>query len=418
MRPFSCVLCCVMVVAAVGSPSLAEDLYMSSRKVFITSVTGTGNLGAWVDAGGATGLAAGDAICQARAAAAGLDDPSHFVAWLSDASTDAYCHVQNLSGTKAANCGEASLPAAAGPWVRVDGYPFAGTLDEAMRPIGRILTPVWFNEYGAYKYDYPFTNTDAYGVRSARSATPCSNWTSSASAVVEAGNPTNGGDGWTYGHTANCQDPHPLLCMQTLAGPPLPPYHSGGALAFVSSVKGVGRMQSWPESDGYSGLAGGDHVCRNLASAAGLPQPNHYYAWMSSSTTDAKDRRGYDGPWVRVDGVKVADSKADIIDGVIDAQISVDEYGTYVTVGLAWTGTMSSGLADTNHCLSWTADAAPYMGESGNPADAFWGWTSAATETCSTQRRIYCFGDLATVIFIDDYESAGTSGWSSTVFGP
>ena len=36
-----------------------------SRVVFVTSVTGTGDLGSWPDAGGNIGVSAGDAICQA-----------------------------------------------------------------------------------------------------------------------------------------------------------------------------------------------------------------------------------------------------------------------------------------------------------------------------------------------------------------
>ena len=77
---------------------------------FVTSVTGKGDLECWPDAGMATGLAAGDAICQARATAAGLANPSNFVAWISDMNDDAYCRVHNFSGTKAANCGQLELP--------------------------------------------------------------------------------------------------------------------------------------------------------------------------------------------------------------------------------------------------------------------------------------------------------------------
>ena len=62
---------------------------------FVTSSSGTGNLGSWPDAGsglpgvgGFVGLDAADAICQAHASRAGLSGT--YVAWLSDASTDAY----------------------------------------------------------------------------------------------------------------------------------------------------------------------------------------------------------------------------------------------------------------------------------------------------------------------------------------
>src|SRR5688572_20449691 len=63
------------------------------RRAFVTSVSGTGDLGSWPEAGSATGLAAGNAICRARATAAGLPNANTYRAWLSTASTDAYCHL-------------------------------------------------------------------------------------------------------------------------------------------------------------------------------------------------------------------------------------------------------------------------------------------------------------------------------------
>ena len=106
------------------------------RVVFVTSVTGTGDLGSWPDAGMATGTAAGDAICQARATAAGLANPSNFVAWLSDSSDDAYCRLHNLSGKKVTNCGQSTLPVAAGPWLHPNGIPFGEPIDQLLSPHG------------------------------------------------------------------------------------------------------------------------------------------------------------------------------------------------------------------------------------------------------------------------------------------
>jgi hypothetical protein len=122
------VLSAVVLAVVVSGAQLAapEAALAAFRRVFVTSVSGTGNLHSWPDAGGQSGVAAGDAICQARAAAGGLSNPGLYVAWLSDGTTDAYCHLHNLTGTKAANCGQGTLPAAAGPWLRTDGKPWAG----------------------------------------------------------------------------------------------------------------------------------------------------------------------------------------------------------------------------------------------------------------------------------------------------
>ena len=60
------------------------------RRTFVTSVSGTDDLGSWPDAGAATGLAAGNAICRARATAAALPNANTYRAWLSSDTTDTY----------------------------------------------------------------------------------------------------------------------------------------------------------------------------------------------------------------------------------------------------------------------------------------------------------------------------------------
>ena len=66
-------------------------------QMFVTSVAGSGELSSWDDAGTLTGVAAGDAICQARATAAALPNPATYRAWLSDDTDDAYCRLHGLS---------------------------------------------------------------------------------------------------------------------------------------------------------------------------------------------------------------------------------------------------------------------------------------------------------------------------------
>jgi len=52
------------------------------RVAFVTSVTGTADLGSWPEAGSAVGAAAGNAICRTLAADAGLQNAGTFIAWL------------------------------------------------------------------------------------------------------------------------------------------------------------------------------------------------------------------------------------------------------------------------------------------------------------------------------------------------
>ena len=75
------------------------------RLAFHTSTTGNADLSSWAEVAGTglTGLEAADAICNARAAAAGIDGT--FAAWMSDDDDDAYCRVNGLTGKKSTNCG-------------------------------------------------------------------------------------------------------------------------------------------------------------------------------------------------------------------------------------------------------------------------------------------------------------------------
>src|SRR5262249_13959608 len=117
------------------------------RYAFVTSTTGNGNLATWAGAGANTGLAAADAICQARAAAGGMTGT--FVAWMSDSNNDAYCRVHGLTGKKAAMCGQMALPVAAGPWARANSSSaVAPTIDKLLAPTHQTFLPASFNEVG------------------------------------------------------------------------------------------------------------------------------------------------------------------------------------------------------------------------------------------------------------------------------
>jgi hypothetical protein len=66
---------------------------------------------------------------------------------MSDSVDDAYCRILGLSGQVAANCGEASLPTDAGPWIRTDGFAFAGTISQLT--MGVVYAPLRYDEFGS-----------------------------------------------------------------------------------------------------------------------------------------------------------------------------------------------------------------------------------------------------------------------------
>lgn len=375
----------VTITATDSATQVSGSVTIPARDVvFVTSVTGTGNLGVWTDAGGQTGLAAGDAICQARATAAGLSGT--FKAWLSDSADDAYCRVTGNSGTKAGNCGQATLPTGAGPWIRTDGYPFAATIDVVTSTNAQIYTPVAYDEFGQLLSSrLYFTDTNIDGTRYTTGGVgTCGDWQSEAGSTQE-GVTTGVAARWTNYSAMSCSAASSLLCMQAGAGTALPQFASAGKKVFVTSATYNGNL---------GGLAGADAKCQTAASSAGLANAANFKAWLSDSTTDAVSRLTSDGPWVRLDGVPVAGSKADLTDDSINTSLAVTENTTYFANNLgAWTGTLKSGLKDTNTCNNWSDATVGFSGTSGAVSSSNDGWTQMSATVCNASFHLYCFED-------------------------
>jgi hypothetical protein len=378
-----------LTISACGGPG-SGNTAQAPLKVFATSVSGNGNLSAgnWLSyAGGQTGVAAGDAICQNLASAAGL--PGTYKAWLSDSATDAYCHIQGYTGTIAGNCGQSSLPTAAGPWVRTDGVPFTATIDKLVS--GEVYTPVRYDETGALVTNISWlTGTNYTGISNVGYA--CSDWTDGTSAHSGTFGSSNGTTiHWTaFGDsTCNGSSWH-LLCMQTGSGGPLPSLTipSSAKMVFVTSTRHNGAL---------GGVAGGDTICQARAAALSLPHAANFKAWLSDDTTAAITHvtETATGPWYRLDGVKVADNIAALTSGTLFTSISVDETGAYTGVYNEWTGTNSAGTNNTgDNCNNWTDGTGGHTGTTGWQDNAYTGWTSWNTGvSCSSYMALYCFED-------------------------
>jgi hypothetical protein len=367
------------------------------RVAFATSTTGNGNLSTWPGAGLATGVAAADAICQARAATAGL--PGTYVAWMSDATSDAYCRVHGLTGKKAALCGQATLPVAAGPWVRPDGQPFAPAIDRLLAPARATLRPASMNELGVEVglLDKVYTGTDDSG---ALTSAACNSWTTSISTVRGAmGEVNGGGTSWTDALVLDptCDTIGRLRCVETISGPPLPSRHPIAKKAFLTSVTGNGNLSTWPDAGGLTELAAADGICQARARFAGYASSQSFKAWISSSSSSlsATARFLTDGPWARPDGVVIATTEADLIDGRLNAPLYLTETNAYVAggsdTGNVWTGTSTGGAATFVSCSSWTSSAS--TGTTGRFDLADGRWVSASSNTCTEIQRLYCLED-------------------------
>ncbi len=407
-------------VLAAGLPARSEA---AQRRAFVTSITGTGNLSTWPGASGGTPLARADAICRARALAGGLANAATFRAWLSTGTTDAYCHVQGLTGKKGAGCGTTDPPIG-GPWYNTNadpGRPFLPPLAEVTGSNGSPYGPAQYDEFGTAvsalaANDRVWTGTSYDGAVWADFH--CANW-SSAEAADDASSGLAHGSGshWTVRGTYGCSGQARLLCLEPGASDPVELPWLPGSLVFVTSEAGSGDLSSWPEAGGDVGLAAGDTICRTLAAAAHLPSPPSFVAWLSTGTVDAIDRITSDGPFRRVDRLQISASRAGLADGLLGNTPHVFEDGTRLSSpGFAWTGTASDGTADNDRCSNWTSADSGNEGAHGLVVNSGSAWTDDGNfaHTCDSSRLLYCLSNRLT-LFWDGFEiTADTSRWSST----
>lgn len=141
-----------------------------------------------------------------------------------------------------------------------------------------------------------------------------------------------------------------------------------------------------------------DSICLNRAKDAGLPEPQRFKAWLSSSEEDARDRfnRERRGRLVMVNGLVLAAGWEALLAGQLENPLEVTEIGTTYH-GKVWTGTKSSGQAavGSDHCLDWTTNSPLSSGYYGYSDEISFEWTLADQidnpAPCYAPLKIYCF---------------------------
>ncbi|HTZ17570.1 MAG TPA: hypothetical protein VMB78_03940, partial [Dissulfurispiraceae bacterium] len=227
-----------------------------------------------------------------------------------------------------------------------------------------------------------FTGTNPDGTLNISYPVPrsCDDWNSnSASYQVEIGISIGTTSLWTSNGSTVCSASGHLICLQITNGPELPARSipSGAKRVFVTHTAYAGN---------FGGLSTADSACQSLAGS--LNPQGTFVAWLSDDTYDAKDRVTSSGPWYRLDGIKVADSKADLIDGTIFTSINYDNTYSYSPMTFAWTGTTSGGTNSTYNCSNWGSSSVD--GTAGNTSAVFY-WTSANHFSCAASYKLYCF---------------------------
>lgn len=139
------------------------------------------------------------------------------------------------------------------------------------------------------------------------------------------------------------------------------------------------------------GLAAADQICQGLANAAGLK--GTYKAWLSDSQNSPVTRFSHPTiPYYLTNGVLIANSWSDLIDGTLIAPIGVNEQGIPVASNIPRTGTLFTGLPSMTTCLNWTSSSASVYGMAGFSEAIDHGWTENQPNPCNVMHRLYCFG--------------------------
>jgi hypothetical protein len=309
--------------------------------VFVTSTSQTGNLG---------GLAGADAICAARAAAAGL--PGTYIAWLS------------TSGTSTINAKD-RLGSARG-WIRPDGLPFVDTVDDLTS--GKIFYPPRLDEFGndVGKQAATFTATTDTGLLNQMSGT-CQNWTSTSGAVY-GGWADGGTQVWTWFSYTGCNAPLRLYCFGIDQSNPLASLTTTGRMAFAS----INVFQSG------GGIAAADTICQSEATAASFS--GSYKALLATESASAASRFSMTGvAWVRPDGVAVVDKASDLATDLLLAPLNVTAGGMYLGNYGIWVG--ANNLSDPGSgstCSSWTSNSNSLTGIGTSAGLSEMGWGESA----------------------------------------
>ncbi len=120
-------------------------------------------------------------------------------------------------------------------------------------------------------------------------------------------------------------------------------------------------------------------------------------AWLSDDTIPAASRLNHNnGPYVRLDGVVVANNWTDLTDGTLQNPIRINENGAdqYNRINAAWTSTGTDGSIITPTCSNWTDGSYRTQGILGGMSamNTYWTEGASATSVCSNRISLYCIG--------------------------
>jgi len=257
-------------------------------------------------------------------------------------------------------------------------------VSSALSPTNRVVMPLYITESGSSLIGgfspsvIVWTGTSADGT--SNPAIRCSDWTSTAANGL-IGFASAGPGNWSSGSTA-CTGSARFYCLGTDFNRTLTWTLGSGRTAFLSTAWNIAASP---------GLAGADALCQSEASAAGLS--GTYRALLGTSTASAASRFSATGAnWYRRDGIAVAATPTDLLQGRILAPIAVTAAGVYIN-GITRTGmggtTPSPSVTSTSTCSDWTngtSATSSIVGEASDVVRAF----GTGGSGCNFTWPVYC----------------------------
>ena len=341
-----------------GAPDAGHDAGITANVIFATSTLQSADLG---------GLSGADALCAARATAAGL--PGTFVAWLSTSTVTASARLGN----------------AARGWVRTDGLPFADTAAQ----VGQLMTyyPPSLDEFGHSipSGDTAFTGVATNGSTLPTTATTCADWTDGTSTTSPLGGygyPNDGTSGWSINSSEACNVSAHIYCMEIDKSVPVSPAPppAGSRTVFESSTV----------FNPASGIAAADTICSSEATTARLS--GNYLALLATTTATASSRFVAGSAWYRPDGVEVFPTLTALTDANLMGAITVTADGASNVSEVMASGATNlfTAAVASSDCSDWSVSTGStyYFGVSTSTNNGFF---RQATLPCSSlEAHVYC----------------------------
>jgi hypothetical protein len=168
------------------------------------------------------------------------------------------------------------------------------------------------------------------------------------------------------------------------------------------------------------GVANADAFCQASAAAAGLP--GTYVAWLSTTTTAAKNRLAARSGWFRPDGQPFLFKMDDLSTGRVLYPPALDELGQPLPAGAAVvTETTATGAAVAgSHCMDYLSPSVQGLLVTGEPTGGTGRWTAGGVgAACNQPAHYYCFGkDFMSAIAVLQPQGEPVMFVSSGTFAP